>query len=330
MEQATDAVNAPPGVSFVCPVYNKEQYLAAVCAAMRDQEGGFDREFIFVDDGSSDRSVELLRDLTRDWPDTRIVVQANQGPSGSTNTGCNLARLSHIKLVGSDDLLVPFATDLLLRRIEETGVGAIYSIQRYYGDPSEIAYDRASAYAEKPRVVADHLYQAMRHNFSGTTGTLFRRDAFIAAGGCDRRVFAEDFSLCLRICRQRPIAMLEAVTCWGPGEDPNRIMTGRKNQLLHDYNAALHYFLADNAALPARYGRLAFRRCAGRAWKWASREEGRGWFSRFWWLNAWSYAPLFCDFAWATGETLSAFALSRPIRPGYGAASSGSSIARVR
>jgi glycosyltransferase involved in cell wall biosynthesis len=309
---------APPGVSFVCPVYNKEAYLEAVCAAIAAQEGGFDREFIFVDDGSRDRSVDIVRDVTRNWPDTRIVVQENQGPSGSTNTGCFLARLSHIKLVGSDDLLAPFATDLLLKRIEEAGVGAIYSIQRYYQAPSEIVYDRAAAFAEPPRIVADRLYQAIRHNFSGTTGTLFRRDAFLEAGGCDPRVFAEDFSLCLRIARRRPIAMLEAVTCWGPGEDPNRIMTGRKNQLLHDYNAALHYFLRDNPDLPARYGRLAFRRSAGRAWKWASREEGRSWFSRFWWLNAWSYAPLLCDYAWATGETLKAFSMSRPVRQGYG------------
>lgn len=307
-----------PGVSFVCPVYNKEAYLESVCAAIAAQEGGFDREFIFVDDGSRDRSVEVVRDVTRNWPDTRIVVQENQGPSGSTNTGCGMARLSHIKLVGSDDLLAPFATDLLLKRIEETGVGAIYSLQRYYRDASEIAYDREAAYAEKPRVVEDRLYQAMRHNFSGTTGTLFRRDAFLEAGGCDKRVFAEDFSLCLRIARRRPIAMLEALTCWGPGEDPTRIMTGSKNQLLHDYNAALHYFLRDNPDLPGRYRRMAFRRCAGRAWKWAFREEGRGWFSHFWWLNAWSYVPLFCDCTWATGETLKAFSLSRPIRPGYG------------
>jgi len=55
-----------PGVSFVCPVYNKEAYLEAVCAAMAAQEGGFDREFIFVDDGSRDRSVEVVRDVTRE------------------------------------------------------------------------------------------------------------------------------------------------------------------------------------------------------------------------------------------------------------------------
>lgn len=286
-------------------------------AALRVQEGDFDREFVFVDDGSTDRSVEALRDLTRDWPETRIVVQENQGPSSSTNAGCRLARLSWIKLVGSDDILAPFATELLLRRAEEAGVAAIYSHQRFYRRAEEIAFDRAAASSAAPRVLDDPLGFVIRHNLSGTSGTLFRKRAFDAAGGCDARVFAEDFSLALRLARRERVALLDAVTCFGPGDEPGRIMTGRKNQLLHDYNAALYWFLRDNPGLPARLKRLAFRRAAGRAWKWASREEGRGVASAYFWLNVWSYAPFECDFARAVGATLKAFALSRPVRAGH-------------
>ena len=41
--------------------------------------------------------------------------------------------------------------------------------------------------------------------------------------------------------------------------------------------------------------------------------------SPYFWLNVWSYAPLGCDFTKAVGDTLGAFALSRPVRAGYGA-----------
>ena len=292
-------------------------------AALRRQEGKFDREFIFVDDGSTDRSVEMVRDLTRDWPDTRVVVQQNQGPSGSTNAGCRLARLRWIKLVGSDDLLAPFATELLLSRAADTGVDAIYSHQRFYQRPEEIVFDRDGAWRAAPDVVDDALAFVVRHNLSGTSGTLFSKQAFDAVGGCDGRVFAEDFSLCLRIAHRYDIALLDAVTCFGPGDEPGRIMTGRKHQLLHDYNAALYWFLKDHPELPVELQRLAFRRAAGRAWKWARRKEGRGPGSRFFWLNAWSYAPLGCDFVRVVGQTMDAFALSRPIRPGYGLAMPG-------
>ncbi len=287
---------------------------------MRAQEGGFDREFIFVDDGSADRSVEMLRDLTKDWPDTRIVTQENQGPSGSTNAGCRLARLPWIKLVGSDDILAPFASDLLLRRTREVGAAAIYSHQRFYRRPEDIVFDGNDAARAIPRLIDDGLEFAIRHNLSGTSGTLIAREAFMAVGGCDDRVFAEDFSLCLRIAYRRDIALLDAVTCYGPRDEPDRIMTGRKNQLLHDYNAALYWFLKDHPELPVPTQRLAFRRAAGRAWKWANREEGRGVASRYSLLNAWSYAPVGCDFTRAVGQTMDAFALSRPVRPGYGLA----------
>ena len=289
-------------------------------AALGAQEGGFSREFIFVDDGSADRSVEILRDLTKGWPDTRIVVQENQGPSGSTNAGCRLARLPWIKLVGSDDVLAPFATDLLLRRARDAGAAAIYSHQRFYRRPEEIVFDPDGAARAVPSLLDDALDFVIGHNLSGTSGTLFAKEAFDAAGGCDDRVFAEDFSLCLRIAPRRDIAVLDAVTCYGPGDEPGRIMTGRKNQLLHDYNAALYWFLKDHGELPLPLQRRAFRRAAGRAWKWANREEGLNFASRFFWLNAWSYMPVGCDFARAVGRTMDAFALSRPVRPGYGLA----------
>ena len=270
-----------------------------------------------MDDGSTDRSAEILRDLTKDWAETRVATQENLGPSGSTNAGCALARLRWIKLVGSDDVLAPFAARLLLRHAEETGADAIYSHQRFYRRPEDIAFDRDAAFAARAQVVDEPLSFVMRHNLSGTSGTLIAKQAFDDVGGCDPRVFAEDFSLCLRIARSRDIALVDAVTCYGPADEPGRIMTGRKNQLLHDYNAALYWFLKDHPELPQEIKRLAFRRAAGRAWKWAKREEGRGVASPYFWLNAWSYAPLGCDFMRGVGRTMDAFALSRPVRGGY-------------
>ena len=44
------------GVSFVVPVYNKARVLPPVLDAMAAQQGDFPREFIFVDDGSTDDS----------------------------------------------------------------------------------------------------------------------------------------------------------------------------------------------------------------------------------------------------------------------------------
>ena len=74
-------------VSFVLTVHNKRRYLADVLASVAAQEGGFEREVIIVDDGSTDGSRELLESLGSQLPGFRVITQPNQGPSVATNRG---------------------------------------------------------------------------------------------------------------------------------------------------------------------------------------------------------------------------------------------------
>ena len=43
-------------VSFVVPVFNKSLYLKPVINSLKSQKGDFDKEYIFIDDGSTDDS----------------------------------------------------------------------------------------------------------------------------------------------------------------------------------------------------------------------------------------------------------------------------------
>ena len=68
------------GVSFVVTAYNKERYLEATLKSILAQEGDFEREFIVVDDGSSDRSVEIAEDLIGSLANGKVIQQSNGGP----------------------------------------------------------------------------------------------------------------------------------------------------------------------------------------------------------------------------------------------------------
>ena len=76
-----------------------------------------------------------------------------------------------------------------------------------------------------------------------------------------------------------------------------------KAQLLHDLTFTFQNFVADNPELPVAYKRLAFRRCAGRAWKMALRHHGASILSKYLWLNAYSQLPLNGDFDRLIGAT---------------------------
>ena len=60
-------------VSFVCPIFNKEKYLPNVLNALKNQKGEFKKEYVFVNDGSQDNSLECLKSITKKWKNTKII-----------------------------------------------------------------------------------------------------------------------------------------------------------------------------------------------------------------------------------------------------------------
>ena len=79
-----------PALSVVVPVFDEERVLPATLAALVPFLEGLGRTFevVFVDDGSRDRSRELLQAAARD--DGRLVVEAlpaNQGKGAAVRTG---------------------------------------------------------------------------------------------------------------------------------------------------------------------------------------------------------------------------------------------------
>ena len=294
------------GVSFVVTVFNKVGYLPGVIDALAAQVPARRRQFIFIDDGSVDGSADLVERSTAGWSDTILVRQENGGPTAATNAGIALARLRYLKLVGSDDVLAPFCTRLLIDTLEEAGADAVFSRQDYYGDPGDIAFSEQQVAAEIPQ---DPVGAVIARTISGTSQTLYRLEAVKAAGGCDSGVFAEDYSLALRVASRGRIALLDLVTAYGPAGDGERLMVGRKHQTFHDYNLALARFIEQTPGLSSGLRRLALRRAAGRAAKWARREGGQRLPLRYLALDLAARIGLPLDHASAIRATLPAFAL---------------------
>jgi hypothetical protein len=302
--QTKQKAAAMASISFLCPLYNKSRYLPGVLAALQKQAPAHDRQFIFVDDGSSDDSLEMAKSLTRRWANCLYLRQDNMGPSGSTNTGISHATGDYLKLLGCDDILAPDATDRLLNALDATGAVAAYSRQAYYRTMDDIVFADGGGQVLQ---IDDPLRSVICQTISGTSQTLFRTAAVRAVGGCDPRIFAEDYSLALRLACIGPFVILDRVTAYGPADDGERIMVGRKHQLFHDYNLALALFFADHPERRQDHGRLALRRAAGRAEKWV-RREGDGQSSlryRMMWLASWLPG---LDHAALIPSTLAAFA----------------------
>jgi glycosyltransferase involved in cell wall biosynthesis len=91
-----------PTVSVIMPAFNAERYLhTAVESVLRQSLP--DLELLIVDDGSSDRTVEIARDYAARDPRVRVLLQPHAGPGPARNTGFAAAAGRLFAFLDSDD-----------------------------------------------------------------------------------------------------------------------------------------------------------------------------------------------------------------------------------
>lgn len=96
-----------PRVTVLIPVYNRERFVDEAIQSVIGQDFA-DFELLIVDDGSTDRTPEILRAWAQ--RDARIVVitsPENQGVSAALNVGLRHARAPYIARLDSDDIMMP-------------------------------------------------------------------------------------------------------------------------------------------------------------------------------------------------------------------------------
>ena len=79
-----------PKISVIIPVYNVEKYLPA-CLDSVIRQSYTSLELILVDDGSSDRSLEICRSYAERDDRIRVIRRDNVGASAARNTGLDHA-----------------------------------------------------------------------------------------------------------------------------------------------------------------------------------------------------------------------------------------------
>ncbi|MGE4220053.1 MAG: glycosyltransferase family 2 protein [Alphaproteobacteria bacterium] len=270
------------GVSFVVPVYNKAPHLEGVLRQIARQHGEFRRQYVFVDDGSTDGSLALLRDLTRGWPDTVIEVQTNRGSAAATNRGVALATQPYVKFVDADDLLTDDATERLLHALDGSDACLAFGRAAVF-DPAGTDLAQAAGSGAVSRL-ADPLRAAMQNSLFNPTQCLVRTEAFRTAGGCDERVvFSQEYSMTLRLARRWPFMALDATLAYLPQAETGRLSANEGRQLQR-VTRAVALFLRDHPDTGWWLKQLACRRAAYRAWKYVHRRPHR---------PAWPLHPLF-------------------------------------
>ena len=162
-----------PDLSVVIPVYNEEENLPHLWPELRAvlEPLGLTFEVVFVDDGSRDRSAEVIRDFRESDPRVRLVrLKTNAGETAATDAGFKAARGRWVVTMDADLQNDPQDIPALLSHLDRWDAVTGWRVDRGQGDT--VVRRVASRVANRARNwISDESIQD-----SGCTFRAFRRE----------------------------------------------------------------------------------------------------------------------------------------------------------
>jgi len=213
-----------PEVSVIIPTYNRCAMVAeAVASVMAQRRVAF--ELIVVDDGSTDGTMERLRERfaggvagddggehgaptrwVRGESSIRLAPTAHRGPAAARNRGVALARAEFVAFLDSDDL---WMLDKLERQLafvrRHPGCAIAQTQELWLRDGRRVNPGRR--HRKRP---GDIFVDSLRTCLISPSAVMMKRELFQAVGGFDERLAAcEDYDLWLRLVVDYEVGLLD-------------------------------------------------------------------------------------------------------------------------
>lgn len=236
--------------SIITCTWNSEPFLEQSIASVLAQDYPH-IEYIFVDGGSGDETLERIRNLPRAC---KLLENVRGGISNAMNAGAKVATGDVIAHLHSDDYyLRPDVLSLVAQRMESTGKAWVFGrIARDIG--GELHNENFIAPRFTPR-------RLLRGNFIPHPATFVRRDVFVNAGGFDTGLkYAMDYDLWLKIARYgEPVQLDEALAAFR--EHPGSLSTSNRIAAMEeDFRVRLAHAGRNPVELAMHYARFFVRR----------------------------------------------------------------------
>ncbi len=166
-----------PLISVVIPAYNHERFVGEAIESVLNQSFS-DLELIVVDDGSTDRTAEVVKGYGD--PRLHYYFQENQDAFNTINRGLSLAKGQYISILNSDDVYELARIETLLSILEDNNCVCAFSDVipisddgERYTDP-DFGWNQWHAKNRTFYFSCDDLYTAfLKGNFMVTTSNLF-------------------------------------------------------------------------------------------------------------------------------------------------------------
>jgi glycosyltransferase involved in cell wall biosynthesis len=184
--------------TYIVLIHNNESNIPNLIASLKQVEGNLRKEFIFIDDGSTDNSLSVLKLAVNDLPCTTIITQQNQGPSISINKASSLATGDYIHFVEGNEVLHPDSTALLIE--SSLSLGTQVAVGRV---SSKLIAEKINAV---PQLIEIPIKTILTNQIASTreigrSGSLVHRELLDKIDKADSSIYTQNMSLSLRCAK---------------------------------------------------------------------------------------------------------------------------------
>lgn len=172
-----------PFLSIIIPVYNAEKYLNECIEALLNQRFK-DCEFIFINDGSTDNSINIIKDYINKDSRIKLLNQKNKGVSEARNVGILNSSGKYITFVDADDCIDKYIYKKAYEVLSKNDWDVlIYNIEEEMdGHKNIINYDFPSQKTFKEEYIKEHIMPIfIREDKLNSVCNKFYKKSFISS-----------------------------------------------------------------------------------------------------------------------------------------------------
>jgi glycosyltransferase involved in cell wall biosynthesis len=178
-----------PLVSVITPAYNAEKYIGEAIKSVQAQTHK-DWELIIVDDGSTDKTAEVVRRYVAKDARITLIQQENKKMASARNTGIRAAKGKYIAFLDADNIFFPGKLESQVGHLEaDPSRDVSYGdIRHFFGADRSAQYKSASEHVLGD---GDQFRELLWRNSINVLSVLIRKSAFDRWG-----LFVEGWHAC--------------------------------------------------------------------------------------------------------------------------------------
>lgn len=181
-------MNNVPDITIIVPCYNAAPYLPACIDSLKAQTIGMEHlQLIFIDDGSADSTLDILKHLEASLPEQVLLLALpeNQGQGYARNLALTYALGTYILYVDADDTITDYAAELLFKQAQLLQCDVLefdFFRQKQPWLPAEAAFEAVPSTYHITDVVSRQVFCTSVPKYGTICNKLYRRELLVEHG----------------------------------------------------------------------------------------------------------------------------------------------------